>query len=91
VFAAYTTIDKARFKFNATAASLMWLWIGNLLLVIFTLGVGAPFAQQRLVRYLCGRLSVEGTVNIAAVMQSRESLGRTGEGLADAFDIGGFI
>jgi uncharacterized membrane protein YjgN (DUF898 family) len=91
VFAAYTTIDKARFKFDATAPSLMWLWVGNLLLVIFTLGVAAPFAQQRLVRYLCDRVSVEGTVNVASVLQSREALGKTGEGLADAFDIGGFI
>ena len=53
VFAAYTTIDQARFKFDATAPSLMWLWIGNLLLIICTLGIAVPFAQQRLVRYLC--------------------------------------
>jgi uncharacterized membrane protein YjgN (DUF898 family) len=91
VFASYTTIDKARFRCAATASSLVWLWIGNLLLVIFTLGVAAPFAQQRFLRYLCDRFSVEGTVDLASVMQSREKLGRTGEGLADAFEIGGFI
>jgi uncharacterized membrane protein YjgN (DUF898 family) len=91
VFANYTTIDRARFKFDATAPSLVWLWVGNLLLIIFTLGIAIPFAQQRLVRYLCDRVSIEGTVNIASILQSRESLGRTGEGLADAFDIGGFI
>ena len=91
VFASYTTIDKARFRCHATASSLVWLWIGNLLLVMFTLGVAAPFAQQRFVRYLCDRFSAEGTVDLASVMQSHEKLGRTGEGLADAFEIGGFI
>jgi uncharacterized membrane protein YjgN (DUF898 family) len=91
VFANYTTIDNARFRCAATASSLVWLWIGNLLLVIFTLGIAAPFAQQRYVRYLCDRFSVEGTVDLASVMQSREKLGKTGEGLADAFEIGGFI
>ena len=55
------------------------------------LGIAVPFAQQRLVRYLCDRLSVGGTVNVASVLQSRERLGRTGEGLADAFEVGGFI
>ena len=91
VFASYTSLDKARFKFDATAGSLVSLWVGNLLLVILTLGIATPFAQQRLVRYLCTRMTVEGTVNIASILQSREQLGRTGEGLADAFDIGGFI
>jgi uncharacterized membrane protein YjgN (DUF898 family) len=87
IFASYTTLDKARFRLDATGASLIWLVLGNLLLVIFTLGIATPFAQQRLIRYLCDRLSVHGTVSVNAIMQSREAVGRTGEGLADAFDV----
>jgi len=87
IFASYTTLDKARFRLDATGTSLIWLVLGNLFLIIFTLGVATPFAQQRLIRYLCDRLSAQGTVNVGAIMQSREAVGRTGEGLADAFDV----
>jgi uncharacterized membrane protein YjgN (DUF898 family) len=89
IFASYTTLDQARFQLDATGGSLIRLILGNLLLVIFTLGIAMPFAQQRLVRYVCERLSVHGTVNVNAILQSREAMGRTGEGLADAFDVGG--
>lgn len=89
IFASYTTLDQARFTIAATGWSLIALIIGNLLLVIFTLGIATPFAQQRLVRYFCRRMSVQGTVDIDRIMQSREAVGRTGEGLADAFDVGG--
>lgn len=89
IFASYTTLDMARFRLDATGTSLIALIVGNLLLVIFTLGIATPFAQQRLVRYFCSRMSVDGIVDIDQIMQSREAVGRTGEGLADAFDVGG--
>ncbi len=87
IFASYTTLDRARFRLDATGGSLIWLILGNLLLIIFTLGIATPFAQQRLIRYLCDRLSAQGTVDVNAILQSREAVGRTGEGLADAFDV----
>lgn len=89
IFASYTTFDLARFQLDATGWSLIGLVVGNLLLVIFTLGIATPFAQQRLVRYMCNRISVHGRVRIDEILQSREVMGRTGEGLADAFDVGG--
>jgi uncharacterized membrane protein YjgN (DUF898 family) len=87
VFASYTTLDQARFQLDATTGSLILLTLGNLLLIVFTLGIATPFAQQRLVRYLCTRLSAHGTVDVDQILQSREVVGRTGEGLADAFDV----
>jgi uncharacterized membrane protein YjgN (DUF898 family) len=87
IFASYTTLDQARFQLDATGGSLVLLIVGNLLLIIFTLGIATPFAQQRLVRYFCDRISLHGSVNINQIMQSRELIGRTGEGLADAFDV----
>jgi uncharacterized membrane protein YjgN (DUF898 family) len=89
VFAGYTLIDRARFRLNATAGSVIALTIGNLLLWVFTLGIATPFIQQRLIRYLCDRLQVEGEVDVDRILQSRAPLDRTGEGLADALDIGG--
>ena len=89
IFASYTTFDQARFQFDATAGSLIWLIVSNFLIIVLTLGIATPFAQQRLVRYFCNRLTVHGTVNLNQILQSREAVGRTGEGLAEAFDLGG--
>ena len=90
IFAGFTGFDNARFELNATTFSLFWLWFGNLLLVTLTLGLASPFAQQRIIRYMCDRLHVSGTVDIAAIRQSTAPLDKRGEGLLDAFDIGTF-
>jgi uncharacterized membrane protein YjgN (DUF898 family) len=89
VFASYTTLDRARFTLDATAGSLFLLTIGNLLLWIFTIGIATPFIQQRTIKYMCDRLTVTGEVDIAAILQSAAPVPRSGEGLADAFDVGG--
>ncbi|MBC8037872.1 MAG: DUF898 domain-containing protein [Rhizobiales bacterium] len=89
VFASYTSFDNARFSLDATAGSLISLVVGNLLIWIFTLGIGTPYVQQRMVRYLCDRTKVEGTVDVERIAQSQAPLGKLGEGLADAFDVGG--
>ena len=60
-FANYTRAGNATFKLNATAGSLISLVIVNLLILIFTLGIGRPFMQQRLIRYMCDRIEVIGT------------------------------
>jgi len=87
-FAAYTRAGNATFKLNATAGSLISLVIVNLLILIFTLGIGRPFMQQRLIRYMCDRLEVVGTIDVHRIAQSQAALDRSGEGLADAFDLG---
>jgi uncharacterized membrane protein YjgN (DUF898 family) len=87
-FANYTTAGSATFRLNATAGSLISLVIVNLLILIFTLGIGRPFIQQRLIRYMCDRLEVIGLIDVDRIAQSQAALDRTGEGLADAFDLG---
>ena len=89
LFASYTSFDNARFSMDATAGNLIRLVIGNLLIWIFTLSIGAPYVRQRLVRYLCERIKVQGTIDVNHIAQSQAPLDRTGEGLADAFDVGG--
>jgi uncharacterized membrane protein YjgN (DUF898 family) len=86
-FAKYTSAGNARFKLDATAGSLISLVIVNLLILVFTLGIGRPFIQQRLVRYLCDRISVVGTIDVDRISQSMAEMDMRGEGLADAFDI----
>ncbi len=86
-FASYTTAGEARFEMHATAWSLIRLVIGNVLLIVFTLGIARPFAQQRLLRYVCERIKIVGTVDIDRIAQSMQAMDKTGEGLADAFDV----
>ncbi len=89
VFASYTTFENARFTMDATAGNLIRLMIGNLLIWIFTIGIGTPYVRQRLVRYLCERIKVDGTIDADQIAQSQAPLDKLGEGLADAFDVGG--
>lgn len=89
VFASYTTFDNASFKLNATAFSLVGLWLGNILLIIFTLGIATPLTVQRTFKYIVDRLEVHGWIDMAKIVQSSQAMDKTGEGLLDAFDIDG--
>lgn len=90
LFADYTSFDNAQFRFDATVPSLIGLWLGNIFIMIFTLGIGQPYVVQRMVRFMCDRISVDGTVNVAAVQQSTAAIDKRGEGLVEAFDIDAF-
>jgi uncharacterized membrane protein YjgN (DUF898 family) len=87
-FANYTRFDGAQFRLNATAGSIIWLTIVNLLLLIVTLGIAFPFIIQRSIRYMIDRMTLEGAIDIDRIRQSTAALPTRGEGLADAFDLG---
>lgn len=87
-FASYTSLGNARFKLNMGAGSIIVLGLGNFLIWLLTLGIGTPFIQQRMIRFLCDRLAVEGTIDVDRIRQSTAPAPRKGEGLADAFGIG---
>jgi uncharacterized membrane protein YjgN (DUF898 family) len=90
LFAAYTGFDELAIRLDATTGSLLTLWLGNIAILVLTIGIGAPFAVQRNVKYLCDRLSFAGTLDVDRIVQSRAPVDRRGEGLADAFDIDAF-
>lgn len=90
LFAQYTSFPGVRFNFNATGWSLVTLWLGNLAIIIFTLGIAQPFVEQRVMRYFCDRLSVDGLVDFSAIRQSQAQLDKRGEGLIDALDLDAF-
>ena len=89
LFAEYTRFDGAQFRLNATRGSMVWLTIVNFLITVLTLGFGRPFVQRRQVRYVIDRLELFGSVDIDRIMQSPIPMESRGEGLADAFDVGG--
>jgi uncharacterized membrane protein YjgN (DUF898 family) len=89
-FATHTHYEGATFRGNATAGSLIWLVISNMLILIVTLGLLAPVAQARAARYMVDRLSIDGAVPLAGIVQRAEDPMRRGEGLAQAFDVDAF-
>jgi uncharacterized membrane protein YjgN (DUF898 family) len=88
-FADYTRFDGVPFSLNATAWSIIRLTVINLILLIFTLGIAWPFVQQRVVKFVVDRLKLEGLIDIDRIQQSSAKMDSRGEGLADAFDVGG--
>jgi uncharacterized membrane protein YjgN (DUF898 family) len=89
-FAAHTHFEGATFRGTATAGGLIWLAVSNFCLTVFTLGILSPLAQVRTARYTVQNTVLEGTIPLAAIGQRAASDGKTGEGLAQAFDFDAF-
>ena len=87
--ASRTGFEGLTFSFSATPGSLLRLWLGNLFIVLFSLGILSPLALARTGRYLVSRTRAEGTVDFSAIAPPADRLEGMGEGLADAFDIDG--
>lgn len=89
-FAAHTHFDGATFRADVTAGGLVWLTVGNLLLVLLSLGVLTAVAQVRSARYYISHLAIDGPVALATVAQGADHGLTKGEGLAQAFDVDAF-
>ena len=66
---------------------MFWLFLSNTLMSFATLTILSPVAEARVARYFINRLSTSGTIDFAGIQQSQEKLSKTGEGLAEAFDV----
>lgn len=89
-FAAHTHYEGATFRADTTAGGLIWLGISNFLIVILTLGILGPVATARTARYLVEHMALDGEIDVAAITQGADQGLRTGEGLAQAFDVDAF-
>ena len=87
-FVTVTRFHDHGFTSNITGLSFMWLILSNMLLVVFTFGLGMPFTYQRYLAYVEKRVQIVGDGNFDDLAQSMQERPGTGEGLADAFDIG---
>lgn len=90
IFAAATRFAGVPLKLNVTAGGLIWLFVTNYLLTTFSLGVLKPVAEARSAHYFVERFAFDGPVDLEAIAQSQAALGKTGEGLAQAFDVDAF-
>jgi len=89
-FAAQTRFHGAGFELQATVPSLVWLTASNFLLRILSLGFLSPIADARAMRYIVDRLSIDGPIAWPQIGQNPDVLLKSGEGLAEAFNVDAF-
>ncbi len=82
------TIADVRFASQVTAMNYIALWIGNVLWVVLTLGLGFPVAVHRTLKFFADRVELHGTLDTARLQQTTLDRPKFGEGLLEAFDPG---
>ncbi len=82
------SLGDVRFRFEATTSDWINLLIGDVLLVIVTLGFGVLFLAYRHWKFFITHLDGDGALDPAALGQSTTRTPGQGEGLLDAFDVG---
>lgn len=83
-----TSIAGLQFEFTAQTSDWLKLILGNIALVIFTLGAGLMFVGYRNWSFAVRHIEAYGVVDLDTLLQSRAAATGDAEGLADAFDIG---
>lgn len=81
-------IGEAQLSSRLEVRKVFWLYVTNILAVVCTLGMLAPWAKVRLMRYQTSRTSLlapHGTENFTG--HPGQSASAVGEGLADIFDL----
>lgn len=85
--AAHTAVAGLQFYSEMRAWPLLRLQLGNLLLVLCTLGLGTAWAEVRNIRFLQKHLVASGQPVFASVMQDTAAVPKRGEGFLEAFDV----
>ncbi len=84
---AHTHFAGGTFKFTATGWNLFFLKFTNLILIVFTVGLGFPWAMIRERNFFAHHLSCEGNIDMNRIVQDIQKSGAVSEGGADVFDI----
>lgn len=82
------SLDGLQFRFTATAGDWLRYWLGNAVLVLFTLGIGGLMLPWRHWRFMASHIAADGAIDVDRLQQTRVDAPIFGEGLADALDIG---
>jgi uncharacterized membrane protein YjgN (DUF898 family) len=83
-----TSLAGIHFGFTARTANWLKLILGNIALVVFTLGIGLLFLPYRNWKFVVEHAEASGDIDLALLTQSTTRAPSDAEGLADAFDIG---
>jgi len=80
--------DDISFGFSASTKDWFKLIMGDVGLVVVTLGIGWIFLSYRHWKFFITHLEAYGVIDPDALMQSDTPMAKHGEGLLDAFDMG---
>jgi uncharacterized membrane protein YjgN (DUF898 family) len=83
-----TSFGSLGFEFTARTVDWFKLFLGNIALVVFTLGLGLVFIGYRNWSFFVRHMEAVGEINLDELTQSETLWSKDAEGLADAFDIG---
>ena len=86
-FAAHTRCGELRFESTVTGGKLLGLFFTNLLLILFTAGIAAPWVVVRSLRFQFENLILRGPLDTDAVRQELRMASAMGDTLADALDL----
>jgi uncharacterized membrane protein YjgN (DUF898 family) len=88
----HTSFGAARFQSTITFGGLIGLYLVNGLILILTLGFGAPWAKVRTLRYYLTHLTLEGHIDLSTIVQEAQEATAFGEEIGDFlamdFDLG---
>ncbi len=76
------------FSFTASTKEWIMLLLGDVVLVVFTLGIGYIFLSYRHWKFFITHLEADGEIMLDELTQSTTATSKHGEGLLDAFDVG---
>ena len=73
---------------TVTGGGIFKLQIVNLLLTVFTLGLGFAWVEMRTMKYYTENIRINGTINLDSITQTEEEYNNAfGEGALDFFDM----
>jgi uncharacterized membrane protein YjgN (DUF898 family) len=76
------------FAFDASTRDWLVLFLGDIALVVCTLGIGMIFLSYRHWKFFAVHMQATGEIRLDELTQSQTKMAVQGEGLLDAFDIG---
>jgi uncharacterized membrane protein YjgN (DUF898 family) len=86
--AGHTRLGDIAFASDVSTGGLLKLLIGNVLLMLFTLGLGYPVVLHRTMRFYTTHVLVTGMLDLTSLKQSDLPPSRFGEGMFQVLDAG---
>ena len=86
--AAHTRWGGVTYTVDATGWELFCLGVGNLLLLLLTLGLAWPMTLERRLRFWSHAIVLHGDPELESLAQDESAQPAGGEGLADMLDAG---
>ena len=83
----HSSFGAARFQSTITFGGIIGLYLVNGLILIFTLGFGAPWVKVRTLCYYLDHLTLTGQLDLSAIVQEAQESSAFGEEVGDFLDM----